>query len=361
MAIHRDLYRWPGRARRPADEGRLAELFPSYRAWTAPAGSDYWRPIDVTRAFHRLDVAGYHVAGWYDIFCEGSLAAYTGMTNTAGTEYARRSQRLVVGPWIHSAVYFPSTPEVDFGPAANGVLRGIPAELLQFLRQAAERREVPAGASVFVMGRGRWLELSHWPPEAVDTDWYLTASAGAGSLAGDGRLTPTPAEFSGTDRYRHDPADPVPTQGGRTLSPGLPGPGPMDQREVERRSDVLVYTSAPLTRELTVVGAVRAALRFASSAPVADLAVKLVDVHPDGTALGVVDSVRRVSCPTNRARLVEVTLGSIAMTFRPGHRIRVEVASANFPRFDACPGGEQSVHHGGRSGSRVILPVFQLS
>ena len=180
-------------------------------------------------------------------------------------------------------------------------------------------------------------------------------------LAGDGSLSWSAPAGTGTDRYRHDPDHPVPTFGGRTLHPVPPAAGPLDQRQVEERPDVLVYTSSPLDRDLTVVGAVRAHVVFASTASTADVTVKLVDVHPDGQAMLVVDSIRRIrECVPGEPTDVDVQVGSTAITFRAGHRIRVEIASSNYPRFDTCAAAEQTIHHGGRALSQVVLPVYDL-
>jgi len=338
---------WRELVRYPTNVDAIAALVPQFREWIDPGSELLAHPAPNRLA--RVEVAGYHLAGWYDVFCEGTIAGYTALAERARSESVRRSQRLVVGPWAHATRFFQFTGEVDFGPEANSFARGIPQEELQFLRAAVDGQEVQAGVSVFLMGRNRWLELESWPPATTETPFYL---------AGDGALHPTQPERTGVDRYRHDPRDPVPTNGGRHLLGAVPPVGPVDQRRLEARDDVLVYTSEPLPAELTVVGVVRAKVRFASSASRADIAMKLVDVHPDGRALNVVDSVRRVDLTPGKPRLVEVAVGSTAMTFARGHRIRIEVASSNWPHFDCVEAADQTVHFGGRSGSRLLLPVY---
>lgn len=354
------LDRWPGPTRRPADDPEVASLFPAYGHWASPEDREYWRAIDVRRRVRQMDLAGYHVAGWYDIFCEASIDAYQAMVRGSASEYSRRSQRLVIGPWTHTGVYFPGTGYATFGSAADGIARGIPQEMVAFLRDALDRRQVPSGVSIFILGTNRWSEFDSWPPPSKPSLLHLSSAggaAGSGGAVGDGRLLVAAPEHAGVDRYRHDPADPVPNHGGRTLSPGLPLAGPIDQRVIESRPDVLVYTGDRLTHDLTVIGSVKAFIPFASSAERADVAVKLVDVHPDGTALNVVDSVQRTAGHTGRTRRVEVGLGSTAVTFRRGHRIRVEVSSANFPHLDCLPAATHSVHHGPRAGAYLLLPV----
>jgi putative CocE/NonD family hydrolase len=340
----------------PAENG-VADVFPAYGRFADYHDRSYWRAIDVRRRMPRLDIAGYHVGGWYDIFCEGTIAGYNGMRSSAATEYARTSQRLVIGPWVHAGVFGTATGAWDFGPTANGFARGFPQEMHTFLTGALDRREVPTGVTVYVMGADRWIDLPDWPPPAQGESLYLDATVGAQSLAGDGRLEAQPAPTSGVDRYRHDPKDPVPNHGGRTLGAATPLGGPADQRAVEQRDDVLVYTGEPLRSELWIVGEVRAAIWFSTTAAEADVTVKLLDVHPDGLAFNIVDGASRVSRKTSSVGCVELSVGSTAYCFKPGHRIRVEVASADFPRLSLAPAGDQGVRRGGRTPSSVTLPV----
>jgi hypothetical protein len=334
--------------RYPTDVDAIAAVLPQFRRWIEPDGDLLAEPKPNRLA--RVEVAGYHLAGWYDVFCEGTLAGYTALAQRARDESVRRSQRLVVGPWSHVTRFLQVTGQVDFGPEANSLTRGIPQEELQFLRDAAEGREVQGGATVFLMGQNRWLELAAWPPETSELPLFLAAG---------GRLEWTQPERAGAEHYRHDPREPVPTYGGRHLLGAVPPVGPLDQRAIEARDDVLVYTSEPLRDALTIVGVVRAKVRFASSASRADVTMKLVDVHADGTALNIVDSVRRVELTPGKPRQVDVVVGSTAMTFERGHRIRIEIASSNWPHFDCVEAADQTVYCGGRSGSKLLLPVYR--
>ncbi|HET7567519.1 MAG TPA: CocE/NonD family hydrolase [Gaiellaceae bacterium] len=349
------LAEWLELVRHPTNVDAVAIAMPQFRDWLSPESELNAQPRG---RLARVAVPGFHVGGWYDIFCEGTIAGYTALRR-ARSEAVRRAQRLVVGPWGHVAQYGQITGEVDFGPDANAAARGLLQEQLRFLRDAADGNEPQGGVSVFVMGRNRWLDLETWPPPAREVPLHLAADGASNGLHGGGRLQWSAPERSGEDRYRHDPADPVPTRGGRHLHVGLPPFGPLDQRQLGGRSDVLVYTSEPLGGDLAVVGLVRARLRFASTAARADVAVKLVDVHPDGRALNVVDSIRRVELVPGVPQQVDLDVGSTAMTFARGHRIRIEVASSNWPQFDLVEAAEQTLHWGGRSGSRLLLPVYE--
>ncbi|GAA4990023.1 CocE/NonD family hydrolase [Actinopolymorpha pittospori] len=312
------------------------------------ADADLWGPLDATPALAGgTDVAGYHLAGWHDLFCESTIRGYTLLAGAE--EQTAKRQRLVVGPWSHATMLRRTTGQLDFGVTAQGDFNGLVEEQVAFAAAGMAGGDVPHGVRVYVMGANRWLDLDAWPPTRDTVTLHLAA---------DGRLESSPPQTTGADHYRHDPTDPVPTSGGRTLHPVLPEAGPRDQRAVEERRDVLVYTGEVLPADLTVLGTVRAQLTFASSAPVTDVTVKLVDVHPDGAAMLVVDSIRRVRATPGSTSEVEVEVGSTAMTFAAGHRVRIEIASSNYPRFDLSPAADQTVRHGGRATSRIVLPTY---
>jgi putative CocE/NonD family hydrolase len=239
-----------------------------------------------------MHVAGYHVAGWYDMSCESAIALWRDLRESATTAYARESQRLTIGYWPHG-IYGTSVPEVDFGAEASLWGSGAGPRMTGWLRDAVDGKPVEGGVRAFVMGVNRWWDLDDWPPPSRPVEMYLgSGPRGARSSRGDGTLRGRP-DAAGHDRYRHDPDDPVPTRGGRLLGLAAPAPGVYDQREVEARDDVLVYTTDSLDGDLTIAGTVEVRLTVASDAPTADLVAKLVDVHPDGRALNILDSIQR--------------------------------------------------------------------
>jgi putative CocE/NonD family hydrolase len=332
---------WPETLRAPAHADPVADLVPHYAAWRQGRTAT---PASVAGRYDALDVPTFQIAGWFDIFCESALRHWVGLAGSP------RPHRLVMGPWSHSNGLSNLHPEVDFGGTANGVYAGFQGAALDWMRRALDGEDVPGGMSCFVMHEG-WRELTSWPPPAVEHVLHLS----------DGVLTAAPADGSGTVELRHDPADPVPTRGGRVLGPFLPPPGPVDQRPVEARDDVAVFTSQPLDRTVTVMGPVRAQVCVTSSSPALDVAVKLCDVDPSGRSFNVVDSVARVAGVPEQPALVQVAVGSTAYAFRPGHRIRVHVAGSNSPRFDVHPQhpAVHRLHWGKDSGSRVTLPVVE--
>lgn len=358
---------WQRTLEMPLPGHPLRKLLPAYDRWLS-GDAAYWADLDLAKYYRRVRTPAYQVAGWYDLFCEGALHSWSGLRSHAATETARSGQRLVVGPWTHTTLFQRLSAGMDFGPSASR--QALPQEILQWMWAAVAGRPVAGGLTVFVMGTGEWRDLTDWPPPAEDLKLYLHAERGANSLRGDGQLTAVRPERSGTDRFCYDPHRPVATYGGRILGPWLPLPGPIDQRPVEDRDDVLVYSSAPLDRDLSVIGEASCAVTFETTGRTADVTVKLVDVHPDGVAYNVLDSIRRADFEPGRPKVIRVRLGSVAQAFLAGHRIRVEVSSSNFPRFDRNPSypangnGEQglrpaiqTLHRGGRANSWLTLPV----
>lgn len=362
--------------RTPLGKSPLWDISPWARRWL-DMGADYWDPIDVVRQPERITVPSYILAGWYDVFCEGDLAVHRALRGGGGSDRARSGQRIVIGPWVHGAGYSPATSQFDFGPDANGLAQGLPGMMLDWLGRAVDGEEVEGGMRAFVMGAepgrgGRWRDWDAWPPASVPTPLYLSSRTGANSVRGDGALSFAAPSAAGSDRWRHDPDDPVPTVGGRGIGAYRPLAGPVEQASVEARHDVLVYTSPPLDDGLTVAGEVTAELVAASDAPSFDVTVKLVDVWPDGRAFNVVDSVRRVDARPGEPVNVVVAVGSTAHRFAAGHRVRIQVAASNWPRLDLNPASGvpaaealtfaaavQTLHHGGPEPSRLTLPVLE--
>jgi putative CocE/NonD family hydrolase len=342
---------WPQTLRAAPGADPVAELVPSYGAWRRRDQPGSAASVD--GRYDRVQVAAFQVAGWYDIFCESALRHWQGMAGSA------HPQRLVIGPWSHSNGLSNLHPEVDFGPEANGGYAGVTGGALHWMRRLLDGDQVPAGISCFVMHEG-WRELTAWPPATDELVLHL----------GPGELHEEAPPLAGEAVVRHDPHDPVPTWGGRVLGPFLPMPGPVDQRVIEARDDVLVFTGEPCTQPMAVLGMVTACIRATTTGRSMDVAVKLCDVHPDGRSINIVDSIRRVDVQPGEWTDVEVEVGSTAYLIRPGHRLRLHVAGSNFPRFDVNPGTadppgtalrlDAAVHRiawGPDAGSVLRLPV----
>jgi putative CocE/NonD family hydrolase len=221
------------------------------------------------------------------------------------------------------------------------------------------------------MGESAWRDENEWPLARTRyTAFYLDSLGHANSDAGDGRLRLDPPTADGpADSYVYDPRRPVPSRGGAMLGPRA---GIAKQGDVESRSDVLVYSTAPLDRDVEVTGPISATLYVSTTAPSTDFSVKLVDVHPDGKAYNVSDGIlRRFYKPRADADEIVVDLWPTSMLFRRGHEIRIEVSSSNFPRYDRNPNtgrdiptesfpiaATQTVYHGAGTQSRIVLPLI---
>jgi putative CocE/NonD family hydrolase len=371
------------------EQPAVREYAPYYFEWLAhPTYDAYWRAIAPKERYEQVAVPSLNIGGWYDLFLGGTLANYTGMRARGGSDAARRP-RLIVGPWAHgnqSGTY----AERLFGTMAADVAFDLTAAQLNFFDEHVRGGSANSDAPVrlFVMGANEWRDEEDWPlPDTRYERYYLHSGGHANTADGDGVLSTEPPQDEPEDVYLYDPRNPVPTTGGATFLPGLTiaaNAGPRDQRAVEARSDVLVYTTAPLERPCTVIGPVELVLHASSSARDTDFTGKLVDVHPDGRADILTDGILRARYrestsepePLEPGRVHEfkIDLRATANVFAVGHRIRLEVSSSNFPRFDrnTNTGGtiaEESVadirqavnrlHHDDGRPSHLVLPLIE--
>ncbi|TMD57818.1 MAG: CocE/NonD family hydrolase [Chloroflexi bacterium] len=337
-------------------------------------------PMDRSRA-HELDVAArlervsapaFIVGGWYDIFLKGTLDNYAALRKRGVPA------KLLIGPWAHIQ-YGSRIGEMVFGFAAQAAFIDLRADLGSLLVRWFDRwvkgeengvdREPPV--LIFVMGANRWRAEAEWPPAGMLQTSYF--------LRGEGGLSIGRPSAELPDEYVYDPRDPVPTLGGATLlAPEFPA-GAYDQRPIEAREDVLSYTTEPLSRDTDLIGPVRVHLIASSSAPDTDFVARLVDVHPDGYAQNLTDGIVRAryrdpehAAPIEPGRPYEfvIDLWATANRFFAGHRIRLDISSSSFPRWDRNPGtghpfgadaelqpARQSIFHDAEHPSRIVLPV----
>jgi putative CocE/NonD family hydrolase len=349
-----------------------------------PDDGAYWQEINLERRWGEIDVPMYHVTSWYDIFLHGGLANFAGLRARAATEAARRAQKLLVGPWAHLFPYTSPTStgtgDIDFGPDALIDLHEVQLRWFDHWLKGVDTGildEPPV--KLFVMGENRWRDEHEWPLARTRyTPYYLRGSGAAGGARGDGGLSPQAPGEEPADRFTYDPADPVPTRGGNTLILAM---GVADQRPVESRADVLVYTSDVVSAPLEVTGPITVTLYAASSAPDTDFTAKLVDVRPDGYARNLADGIVRARYRESRTAPRPLTPGEVTKltidlwatshVFLPGHRLRLEISSSNFPRFDRnlntgddqatgtrWQTARQTIFHDARYPSHVLLPII---
>ena len=342
---------WPALRTLPARElPAIAHdlVAPYYKEWLDhPLRDDYWQRVNIEEAHPRIHVPALNLGGWYDLFIRGTLRNFAGMRANGANERARDGQRLLVGPWAHGTALTARTGNRVFGPSATVLLDDLHLRWFDhWLKDAPNGVERDKPVRLFVMGANQWKEFDSWPPpEAASLRLYLHSNGAAATAAGDGGLSAEPPSAERPDPFIYDPLNPCPTVGGPLFpSPSDVPPGPFDQREVERRPDVLCYTTAPLERELLVAGPVSLRIWAASSALDTDFTAKLVDLEPGGTAWNLCDGIVRARYRDGFDRVsllrpgepveLEIDLGGTANLFRAGHRIRIEVSSSNFPRFD---------------------------
>jgi len=328
------------------------KLAPYFLDWLAhPTYDAYWKQWSIAENYDKIQVPALTIAAWYDIFQGGSLRNYVGLRDHAGNETARAGQRLLVTIGGHAGGGR-KIGAVDYGPAAAEYdENAITLEWYEYLLQDKQNRFADAAHPVrlFVMGENKWRDEDTWPPaRAKETKYYLHSSGKANTAAGDGSLftQATRIALGKPDTFTYDPANPVPTVGGPLCcDPEHLPAGPRDQKDVELRPDVLVYSTAPLDQDLEVTGPVTLDLFAKSSAVDTDFTAKLVDVGPDGFAENLTEGILRASFrdstlgepkPITPGQVYEykIDLWSTSNVFLKGHRIRLEVSSSNFPRFD---------------------------
>ena len=360
-----------------AVDGQARGLWPLIVQY--PACEGFWDDLDATSRLEDLRIPVLHVSGWHDF-----LLAQVLDVHARAARLGHAPQKLVVGPWDHQTLFAAlAPPRAAAGPATSIDMMAVIADWLERHMPAEEpraERAPEAAVLVYLMERGVWLAEDAFPPPGAEIhELFLESDGHANTSAGDGRLVPAAPARTGQDSFVFDPEQPVPTTGGAVwpFAAGGLQPGPADQGAVESRPDVLVYTSAPLDDDWVVLGPVRLELWAASSAPDTDFTGKLVDVDPLGTARIVQDGILRArfrgGCrreealePLRPVRF-DIDLQASAHCFRRGHRLRLEVSSSNFPKFErnlntahlraARPQpATQYAFHGGATPSRLRLP-----
>jgi putative CocE/NonD family hydrolase len=324
---------------------------------------------------------------WYDVSIGPNLELFNHARMNSGDAEASTNQYAVIAPVTHCG-YSRMGPNTLVGERAMGDTSfdmdgAVFGWFDRWLKgNAAAFPDSTPHVRYFLMGENAWKSAAAWPPRGTrPLRFYLSSNGDANSLNGGGRLVATAPGTQRPDRYRYDPLNPVPTVGGGDCcNGGIVIPGAFDQRGVEARNDVLVYSSEPLQDPIEVSGFVNAVLQVSSSAPDTDFAVKLVDVAPDGTAWIIGDTIFRARYRQGFDKPAMMRPGEVyaikpspiatSIRFGAGHRIRIEVTSSNFPKFvrNLNTGGpneseskaaiaDNSIHHGPGRQSYVELPV----
>jgi predicted acyl esterase len=342
-----------------------------------PDYDSYWQDRDVTRRWGIVNAPAIHIGGWFDIFTQGTIDSFVGYQEHGGPR-ARGHQHLLIGPWTHG-VFMEKAGDLKF-PNGNRPPGDFSNSWMWFdaeLKHASNGAESRPAVTYYVMGDTSdpaapgnvWRTAHKWPPVTTrSVPYYLRPDHG---LSTDRPASGEPLT------YTYDPANPVPTDGGPQLT--IPA-GPRDQKPVEARTDVLLFTSEPLASPLEVTGRVHVRLSASSDAPDTDFTAKLCDVYPDGRSFNVCEGIMRarfrsgfgheVLMKPNTVYTFDIDLASTSIIFNKGHRLRVQVTSSSDPGFDPNPNtgapfranGEtrvahNTIHLSGSNASCIMLPI----
>jgi putative CocE/NonD family hydrolase len=374
-----------------ADVNAVGREIPFFRDWFEhDVYDDYWAEVNAEEWLEEIDVPICQQAAWYDPYVDSMFRLYNGMRTRGRSERARRNQKIYVIPWTHHIPEGPKFGDIDFGPQGYVNLDLEDLRWFDYWLKGMDTGimdEPPI--KLFVMGRNEWRFENEWPLARTQfTPYYLHSQGNANTLYGNGILTPDSPGGEPPDQYDYDPDNPVPTLGGNNSTWTLMKfaaepiyPGPIDQRSIERRDDVLVYTSPVLEADLEATGPLQMILYASSSARDTDFTAKLVDVFPDGRAIHLSEGILRARHRKSLKSIeflqpgeiddFRITMAPTSNVFLKGHRMRLEISSSNFPRFDRNLNTEdpigfgttwkiahQTVMHNSRYASHILLPVI---
>lgn len=340
--------------------------------YTQPHYSPYWDNYNMLTQVGNCQTPAMHVGGWYDVFLRGTLTAYTKLQNEGG-EGAKGQQKLVIGPWSHLWPYIRQLGEYEYPEAALKPPFDFSPEKWFATYLKGEPLDLP-NVVYYVMGPFNgdassgnvWKSASEWPVPYESKPFYLSTG---NALVGEHPVA------SQDISYNYDPENPVPTAGGRNLF--LPA-GPIDQKEIEERADVLVFTTDALEEDLEITGNLQAVLFATTDAEDTAFSVRLTDVYPDGRSLLIADGITRFShalpAGTKASKMtpqeITIDLASTSLVFAKGHKIRVAISSSNYPRFEKNFNSFKRAHEnpepiiakntiftGKDTPSRIVLPV----
>jgi len=357
----------------------LKEFCPYYNEWLShPDDGSYWDFANVEKKHRQVEVPAYNLTGWFDdgYGQPGAILNFLGMKKNGKTKEAREGQKLIIGPWTHCN---PTTKagDIDFGPEAAMDLNELVMRWFDFWLKGIDNGILSdPPIKIFVMGSNRWRYEQEWPLARTEyTPYYLHSLGGANSLNGNGTLDRRAPASENPDFYIYDPSNPV-------TDFHFEESGPRDQRPIETRNDVLVYTSESLAADLEVTGPITAEIWASSSAKDTDFVVKIMDVYPDGYSQNITpplsgilraryresESSPRLLTP-GKIYKFDIGLMYTSQVFKKGHRIRIAVTSSYFPHVDPNPNtghpfgedqeavrAEQKIYHDKNFSSRIILP-----
>jgi len=363
------------------------KMAPFYTDWLEHIDDDvYWNELNSPVPLQKVAVPAFHLSGWYDFMASGVLLNYIEMKKRGGSQKARDHQKMIIGPWVHGSELPSTVGELNFGTGASGAAVNVTRMHIRWfdywLKGIENGIVDEPPVKIFVMGDNVWRDENEWPLARTEyAPYYFHSNGKANSRLGDGFLsTAPPIDNEEKDVYLYDPRNPVPTKWGVEGANSYAGEV-QDQQELEKRPDILIYTSAVLERDLEVTGPIEIKVWAASSAVDTDFTGKLVDVWPNMQAFNLVEGIVRARYrkSESHAELIEpdrvyeytINLKATSNVFKAGHRIRVEISSSCFPRYDrnlntGHPIGQdremkvavQTVYHDKNYPSHIVLPVI---
>jgi len=337
----------------------------------------------------KIKIPAFCLAGWYDLLLGQDLEHYKNLMENGKSQEMKDNIKLMIGPWAHAS-FANVVGDLNFGLASSGLLLELKQDLTKlhlqwfdyWLKGIDNGISDEAPVKIFVMGQNKWREEQEWPLARTQyIPYYLHSSGNANTRFGDGFLSIEPPTNEEPDQYVYDPNKPVLTNGGNILMTMDYAKGPLDQSQLEERKDILVYTTDNLDRDIEVTGPVVVKLYASSSAVDTDFVARLIDVHPDGKAYNIADGIIRARFRNkdkqpsfiNPGEVYEYHIDLLATSnlFKKGHRIRIEITSSNFPRYDLNPNtgklskeseellpATQTIFHNEKYPSQIILPII---
>ena len=368
---------------RSMDEGFGRKNSQIWQEWIDhPSSDSYWTPAFYQDKFNQIDVPVLHVSGWYDDDLIGTHTNYTGMKKFAKSAKARDNQKLIIGPWPHHVNLSRQLAGIDFGQSALIDLRRIELDWFDhWLKHVDNGLMMKPKVNIFTIGTNTWRESNSWPLEGTEyTKYFLHSQGNANTSTGHGQLTRNPpSQEEPFDSYRYDPADPCPNIFDQSQPPAE---GPFDQRPIERRDDVLVYSTPSLEYDLDVTGPVTVNLFASTSTTDTDFWAQLTDVYPNGYSMHLTEGIIRGRYRQSLERQeflkpgviyeFNIDLWVISNIFRRGHVVRLDISSSAFPKYDRNPNtgnrfgidtelkvAQQKIHHTLTHPSQIILPIVK--
>lgn len=334
-----------------------------------------------------IGTPSFWFTSWYDVSITPNLALFNHVRQNSKEAFIRDNQYLVIAPTLHCAYTRASENTVvgerNIGDARLNYDEQITKWFDLWLKEKSnDFKETTPRVQYYTMGSNQWQSAETWPPEDTQMNtFYLNSEGTANSRFGDGKLTMDKAKQDHADQFTYDPMAPVPSYGGNVCCTGnaIKG-GAFDQKEMEARNDILVYSTDVLKKDTEVSGFIESTLYISSDVKDTDFTIKLIDVHPDGTAYNLDETIQRVRyregyekevfMEKGKVYKLELTPMSTSNVFKEGHRIRIEISSSNFPRFarNLNTGGNNydesdgvialnKIHHSSQYPSQIRLPM----